>query len=98
MAVSSYPFQPHQLIVLFNWILIFAFVGVALYMSVQMNRDTLLSNLNGTKPGELSWDREFVSRILLYVVIPILGFLGVQFPDTIGQIFSFLAPGAAGHG
>jgi hypothetical protein len=33
-----------------------------------------------------------------YVVIPIPGFLGVQFPDTIGQIFSFLAPGAAGHG
>ena len=97
MAVSSYPFQPHQLIVLFSWIIIFAFVGVALYMSVQMNRDTLLSNLNGTKPGELSWDREFVSRILLYVVIPILGFLGVQFPDTLAQLFSFLSPGAAGH-
>jgi hypothetical protein len=98
MAVSSYPFQPHQLIVLFSWVIISAFVGVALYMSVQMNRDTLLSNLNGTKPGELNWDREFVSRILLYVVIPILGFLGVQFPDTIAQLFSFLSPGAAGHG
>ena len=98
MAVSSYPFQPHQLIVLFSWIIISAFVGVALFMSVQMNRDTLLSNLNGTKPGELSWDREFVSRILLYVVIPILGFLGVQFPDTIAQLFSFLSPGASGHG
>lgn len=98
MAVSSYPFQPHQLIVLFSWTLIFAFVGVALHMSVQMNRDTLLSNLNGTKPGELNWDRDFLTRILLYVVIPILGFLGVQFPDTVGQIFSFLSPGAAGHG
>lgn len=98
LAVSSYPFQPHQLIVLFNWALIFAFVGVTLYMSVQMNRDTLLSNLNGTKPGELNWDRDFITRILLYVVIPILGFLGVQFPNTVGQIFSFLSPGAAGHG
>jgi hypothetical protein len=98
MAVSSYPFQPHQLIVLFSWVIIFAFVAVALFMSVQMNRDTLLSNLNGTKPGELNWDREFVSRILLYVVIPILGFLGVQFPDTIAQLFSFLSPGASGHG
>lgn len=98
LAVSSYPFQPHQLLVLFSWIIIFAFVGVALYMSVQMNRDTLLSNLNGSKPGELNWDREFITRILLYVVIPILGFLGVQFPDAVTQIFSFLSPAAPGHG
>ena len=97
LAVSSYPFQPHQLIVLFSWIIIFAFVGVALSMPVQMNRDTILSNLNGSKPGELNWDREFITRIFLYVVIPILGFLGVQFLDTLGQIFSFLSPGAAGH-
>jgi len=91
------PFQPHQLIVLFNWIIIFAFIGVALFMCVEMNRDTLLSNINGSKAGELNWDREFISRILLYVIIPILGFLGVQFPEALGQIFSFLAPGAAGH-
>jgi hypothetical protein len=84
--------------VLFNWTLIFAFVSVALYMSIQMNRDTLLSNLNGTKPGQLNWAREFITRIFLYVVIPILAFLGVQFPDTLTQIFGFLSPGAAGHG
>lgn len=98
MAVSSYPFQPHQLIVFFIWLLIFSFVAVALSVFVQMNRDTLLSNLNGSKPGEINWDRDFVTRILLYVVIPILGFLGVQFPDVVAQIFSFLSPGAAGHG
>jgi hypothetical protein len=63
-----------------------------------MNRDTLFSNLNGTKPGQVNWDREFITRIFLYVVIPILAFLGVQFPDTLSQIFSFLSPGAAGHG
>jgi hypothetical protein len=97
VAVSSYPFQPHQLIVMFNWIIIFCFVGVGLYVSVEMNRNALLSNLNGTKPGQLSWDRDFVTRILLYVVIPILGFLGVQFPEVIGQFFSLLSPGAAGH-
>lgn len=98
LAVSSYPFQPHQLIVIFIWLLIFSFSGVALHMSVQMKRDTVLSNLNGSKPGEISWDREFITRVLLYVVIPILGFLGVQFPDALAQIFSFLSPGAAGHG
>ncbi|HKW32221.1 MAG TPA: hypothetical protein VJN92_04400 [Candidatus Acidoferrum sp.] len=98
LAVSSYPFQPHQLIVMFNWVIIFAFVGVALYMSVQMNRDTVLSNLNNTKPGELNWDRDFITRLLLYVVIPIFGFLGVQFPEALSQLFSFLSPGAAGHG
>jgi hypothetical protein len=98
MAVSSYPFQPHQLIVIFIWLLIFSFAAVALSVFVQMNRDTLLSNLNGSKPGEMNWDRDFVTRIFLYVVIPIFGFLGIQFPDVIAQIFSFLSRGAAGHG
>ena len=98
LAVSSYPFQPRQLILVFLWVLIFSFVAVSLCVFVQMNRDALLSNLNGSKPGQINWDRDFVTRLFLYVVIPILGFLGVQFPDTIGQIFSFLSPGAAGHG
>jgi len=97
VAVSSYPFQPHNLLLLFNWTVILAFAGVALLMSVQMNRDPVLSRLNGTRPGELSWDREFISRIIFYVALPIPAILGVQFPDAFSQIFTLLSPGAAGH-
>ena len=96
-AVSSYPFQPHKPIVMFSWIIIFSFAGVALYMSIAMNRSPLLSNLNGAKPGQLNWDRDLIMRILVYAVLPIFGFLGVQSPDIISQVLTLFSPGAAGH-
>jgi uncharacterized membrane protein len=57
LAMSSYPFQPHDLLLLFNWAGILSYVGIAMWVFIQMNRDSVLSSLNGTKPGQLSWDR-----------------------------------------
>ncbi len=68
--MSSYPFQPHDLLLLFNWAAILSFVGIAMWVFIQMNRDPVLSSLNGTKPGQLSWDRDFIFRILIYGIVP----------------------------
>lgn len=62
-----------------------------------MNRNPILSYLNGTKPGQISWDREFVGRILVYGLVPILALLGAQFPDSAGQIVSHIIPNEAMH-
>jgi len=97
LAISSYPLQPKNPFNYFSWFIIFAFVGVVLNMAVQMNRDGVLSCLNGTRPGEIHWDAEFVGRIVFLVFIPILGVLGVQFPDTIGQILRWVLPAGSGH-
>jgi hypothetical protein len=96
-AVSSYPFQPHNQLLFFNWIVVLSFVGIALWVFVQMNRNPILSILNGTKPGQITWDREFVFRVFFYAVIPLLALLGAQFPDTVGQILSHLAPAESMH-
>ncbi len=96
-AISSYPFQPHNQLLLFNWIVVLSFVGIAVWVFVQMNRDPILSNLNGTKPGQITWDSEFVFRLFLYGLVPILALLGAQFPDTMGQILSHLAPAESMH-
>ena len=97
LAVSSYPLQPKNPFAYYNWFVILAFIGVAVHMAFQMNRDAVLSCLNGTKPGEIHWDAEFIGRILFLVVIPVLGLLGVQFPETIGQLVRWLAPSGSGH-
>jgi hypothetical protein len=97
LAVSSYPLQPRSAFFSFNWFVILAFVGVCAYIAVQMNRDVVLSGLNGTKPGEIHWDTEFIGRLVFFIVFPILGLLGVQFPDTLGQLFRWLAPVGSGH-
>lgn len=96
-AITSYPFQPHNPLLLFNWAVIVSFVGMAMYVFIQMNRDAVLSSLNGTEPGRISWDREFIFRILTYVVVPILALLGVQFQQSIGQILTRVLAGGSPH-
>lgn len=97
LAVSSYPLQPKSSFSYFNWFLILTFIGVAFHIFIQMNRDVVLSGLNGTKPGEIHWDSEFVGRIVFLIIIPILGLLGVQFPETLGQLVRWFAPAGSGH-
>jgi len=96
-AVSSYPFQPHDLLLLFNWTGILAFVGIAMWVFVQMNRDPLLSSLNGTTPGQIDWNKEFIIRIVVYGIVPILALLGAQFPQSVGQLVSHFIPSEAMH-
>ena len=96
-AMSSYPLQPHNQLLYFSWIVVLSFVGIALGVFVQMNRNPILSMLNGTVPGRITWDREFILHIFFYGVVPILALLGAQFPDTIGQILSRIAPAEGLH-
>ncbi len=97
LAVNSYPFQPHNFLLFFNWVVILSFVGIAMWVFVQMSRDPVLSSLNGTKPGKINWDWDFVFRILIYGIVPILALLGAQFPQSVGQIVSHLLPSEAMH-
>ena len=88
LAVTSYPFQPRNEFLLFNWVVILSFVGTAFWIFVQMDRDTVLSLLNGADPGQLNISRELVLRIFLYVGAPLLALFGAQFPESVGKIIS----------
>jgi hypothetical protein len=97
LAVTSYAFQPRDQFLLFNWIVVLSFTGMVWIIFVQMDRDFILSSLNDTVPGQVTWNRELVLRILIYVVLPILALLGAQFPDTFGQLTSLLGTLQGGH-
>ena len=88
LAVTSYPFQPRNEFLFFNWVVILSFVGTVFWIFVQMGRDTVLSLLNGTKPGEVNFNRELVLRVGLYIGAPLLALLGAQFPESLGKILS----------
>jgi hypothetical protein len=97
LAMSSYPFQPHDLLLLFNWAAILSYVGIAMWVFIQMNRDSVLSSLNGTKPGQLSWDRDFIFRILIYGIVPILALLALNSRSPWDKIVSHFIPNEAMH-
>jgi len=89
LAVTSYPFQPHQLLLMFNTTVILGIVGVTLVVFVQMERETILSVLSDTQPGRVNWNRDFVSRLAVYVGLPIISLLGAQFPEVAQQLFTW---------
>jgi len=93
LAVTSYPFQPRNEFLFFNWVVILSFIGTVFWIFVQMDRDTVLSLLNDTKPGQIHISRELVVRILLYAAVPLLALLGAQFPQSLGQILSVFTAG-----
>jgi hypothetical protein len=91
LALTAYPFNPAGQLQLFNWAVVLTFVAVVVGLLVQMSRDRVLSDLSGTKPGELTFNRELVLRLLLYGAIPLLGMLGAQFPELIGRLQPWIA-------
>jgi hypothetical protein len=96
-ATTSYPFQPRQLLLLFNTATILVVVSATLIVFVQMERDTVLSVLSESEPGQITWNRDFVLRIIVYVVLPILSVLGAQFPEVVRQLFTSAGSLLGGH-
>jgi hypothetical protein len=89
LAVSSYPFQPREGLMLFGWIAVLTVVTITLIIFVQMGRDKVISLLSHTIPGELNWSWEFTLKVFLHGLIPIMVLLGAQFPQALGHIVSW---------
>lgn len=91
LAISSYPFDPRQglstvLVLLF---LIAAVVTIKIY--AEMHRDSTLSHVTNTRPGELG--SEFWFKIGGFGFAPLIGLLARIFPGLIDFIFSWIQPG-----
>jgi hypothetical protein len=97
LAVTSYPFQPRNEFLFFNWVVILSFMGTVFWIFMQMDRDTILSLLNDTVPGQVNFSRELALKVVLYVAVPLLALLGAQFPESLRQVLSLFttAPGGS---
>lgn len=84
-ALSVYPFQPQVIIRTTLMVLLVVIVAVVGFVYAQMHRDSTLSYITDTKPGELGIN--FWIRILSFVAVPVFGLLASQYPE-IGNIFS----------
>jgi hypothetical protein len=91
VAVSSYPFDPRQGLGLVMLILFSILVGVIIYVYAQIHRDTTLSHITNTTPGELGGD--FWLKLVGFGLAPLLGLLTAVFPSISDFIFSWLQPG-----
>jgi len=91
VAMSAYPFDPRQAM---SAILIALFVivgGVIVKVYADMHRDSTLSHVTNTKPGELG--SQFWFKIIGFGFAPLVGLLSRIFPSISDFLFSWLQPG-----
>lgn len=74
----------------FNWLVFTATICLSLMAFVQMSRNEVLSLLSGTTPGHVTWNRDFVLRVVIYAIVPFLAIVGAQFPQGVRGIISWL--------
>jgi hypothetical protein len=89
-AANFYPFQPREPLLLFSWVAILTSVVVTLYILFSASRDKTLSLLARTAPGKVNITANLVFRVLFHGVIPVVALLGLQFPEAVRQIVSWL--------
>ncbi len=90
IAISQYPFEPKgalQLLLVGLLVFVIAIVGLVF---AQIHRDTVLSNLTDTKPGELGLD--FFIRMAAFIALPLFSLLASQFPSINRFVYSWLQP------
>jgi len=89
-SAKLYPFEPHGHI---DGLLILMFAGVAsvIYLIyAEMHRDSTLSNLTKTTPGELGGD--FWLQIIGIGAVPVFSLLATQVPALSRFLFQWLKP------
>jgi hypothetical protein len=92
LAMSSYPFDPLPVIggiFLFTFLLVGATV---VFVYAEMHRDTTLSHITQTGPGELGF--EFWAKLFAFGVGPLIGLLTTLFPSMTDFVLLWLQPGA----
>jgi len=87
VAASAYTFEPKGAVSLGLLALVAAEIVVAISVFVAMNRDTVLSLIAGNAPGEVTFDWHFVSSLITFGVVPLLGLIGTQVPAA-GQLLN----------
>jgi hypothetical protein len=90
VGVSQYPFEPQGALQLVLVGLLVFVVDVVSMVFAQIHRDTVLSNLTNTKPGELGID--FYIRMASFVALPLLSLFASQFPSINRFFYSWLQP------
>jgi hypothetical protein len=85
IAITAYVFEPKHFVSLAGWAALAVAVALTLWIFLQMDRNPTLSRIGGTTPGQVTFDRAFLTKLFTYAGIPALGLIATQFP-AVGQV------------
>jgi hypothetical protein len=90
IAVTTYAFEPKHFVSLGGWLALAVAVVLTLWIFLQMDRNPTLSRIGGTTPGQVTFDTAFVTKLVTYAGIPVLGLVATQFPE-VGRLLGRVA-------
>jgi hypothetical protein len=91
LAISSYPFDPRPELAEAMLALFLVLGTVITLVYARMHRDSTLSHLTNTNPGELGLD--FWLKIAAAGAAPVIGLLATFFPEIANFLSNWLQPG-----
>jgi hypothetical protein len=83
-AVRTYAFEPQWFSSLGLWVALSCAAVATFWVFIQMDRNATLSAIAGTDQGKVTFDRNFYSNLLTYVVLPLAAIAATQF-SQVGQ-------------
>jgi hypothetical protein len=92
LAVTGYAMQPKRLLITWTWILMVAVACVALWILFGASRDTSLSRMSRTTPGQVDWNWDLIEHVFRWAAIPILVMIAAEYPGATGSFWEKLAP------
>jgi hypothetical protein len=90
LGIAQYPFEPRAAIQLSLIVLLAFIVYVVGGVFAQMHRDSTLSQITGTKAGELGGD--FWVRMASFAALPLFTLLSSQFPSLNRALYTWIRP------
>jgi hypothetical protein len=92
LAVTSYAFEPYRLLLTFIWIVVGSVVTMCLWTFIQMDRNTLMSNIAGKSPERLTLNAGLVVRVVPWTLIPLLSVAAAQYPELASFLYGLIKP------
>ncbi len=88
-----FPYRQHQSLAALDWLFIgFAFAAIVVVLA-QMKRNDIIGRLSAANPGErATWDAEFVLKLTVFGLLPLLTLFAAQFPEIGGTLLHWLEP------
>jgi hypothetical protein len=92
LALSSYPFEPHRLLLSCSWVVVGSVVGIGVWIFIKLDRNTVMSQLSGTDPGKVTFNGALLLRATAWVLLPLLGVAATTYPDIANLLFRLVDP------
>ncbi len=96
LALSSYPFQPQQLLLRICLAVLFGAIAIVSWIIVSAERNELLSRVANRTPNKVDLDGALFSQLATYILLPLAAVLATQFPGLshlLGDLLSMVSGG-----